>query len=57
MDETTEHPECALCGRHGQTLLLFPDRGRKVCERCLMAGVEDTAAWVLENSLVTVRTR
>lgn len=31
------HPECALCGRHGQTLLVFRDRGRDVCESCLMA--------------------
>ena len=57
MDEVTQVPECGLCGRHGQTLQLYPDRGRKVCEKCLMAGVEDDAQWALENSLVTVRAR
>ena len=50
-------PECALCPRSGKSLLLFADRGRRVCESCLMAGVEDDARYALENELVTVKAR
>jgi recombinational DNA repair protein (RecF pathway) len=52
--QTTVTNECALCGRHGQ---MYPDRGRRICEKCLLAGVEDHAQYMLEITPVSVKAR